>query len=384
MLGPKTKSPGVRPAHSPVLSGTVVAMLTRWWVAKKRRIPEGGRLRPQECAACGAPPTDWLPLPGEKSLLVPYCAPCARRARQNPWVETFAVTALAFVVALVATTIPFAPTIGGGPWVVLLAAAVVGTVVQLARRPGVAARFGRVMPEVEIWVRRLEFARKVTKLPVKRRRFRLDERFATVVFAFLAGGIGISAGIWLTTTELAIDDGTSESVHVSVDGDTFDVESDHQLLLYVRRGRHHVAWRGGGTEGARDVDVRRNEPVLLSPGPRHCYQLAVALYGPEWKTKPTADERRILAESGPLPIVELQVVPMVDRFFYDNPSAKKQEEGSADRAVLRDPRCQPLVDGRCPQGVLDDWRACVRAATDPSQVGPCRETALARCTTTLK
>jgi len=353
---------------------------------------------PPRCASCGMPQqttrtTKLSKKQGRttttRSFQIPYCNPCADRAKGTQAKGAlFALATLGIVLVfsalnLVAPGIPAALLIGLpivlslgfaiaamtalAPKVPPLPAMATGDAVRLVKFNGSQSTLHCVHPQ---WAE--ELARANGTQPIPNSRMHVFGS-ASLWTAILTGPLAACCLWFVAHPEVHVDNAGAEAVQVWLDGKPSIVVQPNPNgvdppAIRVGRGKHTYGRSKLGAsapEATVDADTTMNDAHLYNPSKTACYWLVADSYG---------NASVMGMQRGPQPIQEFYTFDKVDTWFGDNPQSievDSHSSGGTRVALQRAKMCMELAEHGCSDTDRDAFVSCERAARDEDGLDKC-------------
>ncbi len=353
---------------------------------------------PPRCASCGSPQqttrtTKLVKKQGNwtttRSFQIPYCTPCADRAkgtRAKGVMFAVATLGIVFVLSSLNLVAPGLPAVVliGLPLVLSIGFAIAamtalapkapappamatGDAVRLVKFSGSQSTLHCVHPQ---WAD--EFARANGTQPIPKSRMHVFGS-GSLWMAILAGPLA-AGGLWfLGHPQVHIDNAGAEAVQVWLDGKQSLVVQPNSNgsdvpAIYVGRGKHTYGRSKVGAsapEATVDADTTMMDAHLYNPSKTACYWLVADSYG-ESSVKGM--------QRGPQPIQEFYTFDKVDTWFGDNPQSIEVDNnasGGTRVALQRAKMCMELAQHGCTDAEREHFVDCERAAKGEEALDQC-------------
>ena len=353
---------------------------------------------PQRCASCGVPPQTTRTTRLQKkqgswtttrSFQIPYCNPCADRAKATATKGVlFGLSALGIVVLLsalsfVAPGLPAAVLIGL-PLVAALGFAIAamtalapkspplpavatGDAVRLVKFSGAQLTLHCAHPQ---WAD--ELARANGSQPIPKTR---SSKFGSgALWTSLLVGPFAAGGAWfLSHPQVHVDNAGSDTVQVWLDGKPSlvvppNANGAEPPAIWVGHGKHTYGRSKVGAsapEATIDADTTMMDAHLYNPSKTACYWLVADSYG---------GASVMGMQRGPQPLQEFYTFDKVDTWFGDNPQSievQQGESGGTRVALQRAKMCMELAEHGCTDADRERFVDCERAAKDEDGLDKC-------------
>jgi hypothetical protein len=353
---------------------------------------------PPRCASCGMPQqttrtTKLSKKQGRttttRSFQIPYCNPCADRAKGTQVKGAlFAVATLGIVLAFSAfeLLVPGLPAalLVGLPIVLSLGFAIAAMTTLAPKPPPLpAVATGDAVRLVKFngnqsWLHCAhpqwadEFARANGTQPIQKSRTHVFGS-GSLWMAILTGPIA-AIGLWfLGHPEVRVDNAGAEAVQVWVDGKPGIVAEPNPTgsnppSFYIGRGKHTYGRSKVGAsapEATVDADTTMMDAHLYNPSKTACYWLVADSYG---------NASVMGMQRGPQPIQEFYTFDKVDTWFGDNPQSIEVDShasGGTRVALQRAKMCMELAEHGCSDADRETFVSCERAAKDETGLDAC-------------
>jgi hypothetical protein len=362
---------------------------------------------PSACCRCGAPPTKTLStqaqvrgfnLGGQKtrSIDLPYCDACEKRARAIQWARNklfLVCTLVALVAAGFGVLVPFLPKL---VLIVVPTALAVLICVVLRQQAGtnVEDRHGAWMSHAskdrstffcvnQKWAEDFASANGTQAVPAKFN----DAVRPWLIALFVTGGASTFVS-FAVRPSVHIDNASKQAVQVWVDGKPSVVAQPVSGLgerptINLPMGQHTFGWSPVGASAPVETTAARKVAWLgdhlYNPGKTTCYDLDLTIYGSaSGKGK----------QQGIQPIDDFYTFDHVDNWFKENPHTVSTKGSGATRmALLPVEVCASLAEQGCALPIRTEMVECLRKTQGTIvQLGvkACIEKAVQRCAKELK
>ena len=355
---------------------------------------------PPRCASCGMPQQttritklsqrrgNWT---STRSFQIPYCNPCADRAKTTKTKGVlfafiaFGLVAVFSLLGLVAPGIPGVilvalPIVLGlgfaitamtalAPKAPPLPALATGEAVRLVKFNNNQSTLHCVHPQFAE-----ELARANGTQPIPKSRSAWFGSGALWI-ALLLGPVMAGTMWFLGHPEVHVDNAGSEPLQVWVDGKPklvveTNVSGGVPPSFSIGHGKHTYGYSAVGAsapEKTIDADTTMMDGHLYNPGKTGCYWLVADSYG---------SASVMGMRDGPQPIQEFYTFDKVDTWFGDNPQSiqvSSGESGGTRVALQRAKMCMELAEHGCTEAEREEFVACERAAKDEDGLDKCAQ-----------
>ena len=354
---------------------------------------------PSRCASCGAPPQTSLYAKKKKGLWgggsvtrsfqIPYCQPCADRARgAHTKSVAFTVVTLVLGVALAALTFAM-PTLHvailiGVPTLAALAFSLLAITALKPRAPALPAMAaGDAVKLVSFdgerstlhcqnphWAEELAQSNGVQAVPASR-----GAGFALgSLVAALIGAPVVAALAWgVSHPQVYVDDAGPEPLQIWIDGKPASIVSSNVAgapppFVFTPFGKRTLGWSKVGAaqpEGTALANVSMMDAHLYNPSRTACYWLIASSYG-------TASVAGIA--QGPQSIQEFYSFDKISTWFGDNPQSVEVQDGQTGDtrvAIQRSKVCMELAAKGCDVAAREGYVKCQQASKTKVEFEKC-------------